>query len=138
MLSFVPIQGKAGEPVKMKDEKESKPASMRVRDAAESLLNNILEQVKHFIVKKGEPLIGPCLVISFPGGLFPVSLRRRVSVVSFGRSVFVKALQFLAGRGHRQAYRLPKVQVLRRGQQHSFGFVGGTFRKRSRYAFQVI
>lgn len=30
----------------MKDEKELKPASMRVRDAAESLLAVILEQVK--------------------------------------------------------------------------------------------
>ena len=29
----------------MKDEKELKPASMRVRDAAEALLTNILEQV---------------------------------------------------------------------------------------------
>lgn len=29
----------------MKDEKELKPASMRVRDAAESLLTIILEQV---------------------------------------------------------------------------------------------
>ncbi|KAL0278957.1 UNVERIFIED_CONTAM: hypothetical protein PYX00_000621 [Menopon gallinae] len=41
-------QGKPGEPVKMKDEKELKPASMRVKDAAESLLNNILEQVGYF------------------------------------------------------------------------------------------
>lgn len=41
-------QGKAGELVKMKDEKESKPASMRVRDAAENLLNIILEQVGYF------------------------------------------------------------------------------------------
>lgn len=30
----------------MKDEKELKPASMRVRDAAESLLTIILEQVR--------------------------------------------------------------------------------------------
>ncbi|KAK6624852.1 hypothetical protein RUM44_011716 [Polyplax serrata] len=41
-------QGKAGEPVKLKDQKELKPASMRVRDAAESLLNRILEQVGYF------------------------------------------------------------------------------------------
>ncbi|CAH2269392.1 jg16418 [Pararge aegeria aegeria] len=38
-------QGKPGEPPKMKDEKELKPVSMRVRDAAESLLMLILEQV---------------------------------------------------------------------------------------------
>jgi len=38
-------QGKPQEPIKMKDEKELKPASMRVRDAAESLLTIILEQV---------------------------------------------------------------------------------------------
>nr|XP_049702048.1 ral GTPase-activating protein subunit beta isoform X4 [Helicoverpa armigera] len=37
-------QGKPGEPPKMKDEKELKPVSMRVRDAAESLLMLILEQ----------------------------------------------------------------------------------------------
>lgn len=33
----------------MKDEKELKPASMRVRDAAESLLTIILEQVRMHI-----------------------------------------------------------------------------------------
>ena len=37
--------GKPGEPVKFKEDKELKPASMRVRDAAESLLTVILEQV---------------------------------------------------------------------------------------------
>lgn len=37
--------GKPGEATKMKDQKELKPASMRVRDAAESLLTCILEQV---------------------------------------------------------------------------------------------
>lgn len=37
--------GKPGEPTKLKDEKELKPASMRVRDAAETLLTIILEQV---------------------------------------------------------------------------------------------
>ncbi|XP_045512346.1 ral GTPase-activating protein subunit beta isoform X2 [Pieris brassicae] len=37
-------QGKPGEPTKMKDEKELKPVSMRVRDAAEALLMLILEQ----------------------------------------------------------------------------------------------
>lgn len=34
----------------MKDEKELKPASMRVRDAAESLLTIILEQVRRKIL----------------------------------------------------------------------------------------
>ncbi|KAG7300496.1 hypothetical protein JYU34_016127 [Plutella xylostella] len=37
-------QGKPGEPPKMKHEKELKPVSMRVRDAAESLLMLIVEQ----------------------------------------------------------------------------------------------
>ena len=40
------VTGKPGEPPKMKDEKELKPVSMRVRDAAESLLMLILEQVE--------------------------------------------------------------------------------------------
>ncbi|XP_012286236.1 ral GTPase-activating protein subunit beta isoform X2 [Orussus abietinus] len=40
--------GKPGEPIKMKDEKELKPASMRVRDAADALLTIILEQVGYF------------------------------------------------------------------------------------------
>ncbi|GFG30495.1 hypothetical protein Cfor_08118 [Coptotermes formosanus] len=41
-------QGKPGEPVRMKDEKELKPASMRVRDTAEALLTIVLEQVGYF------------------------------------------------------------------------------------------
>ncbi|PNF19188.1 hypothetical protein B7P43_G09608, partial [Cryptotermes secundus] len=41
-------QRKPGEPIRMKDEKELKPASMRVRDAAEALLTIILEQVGYF------------------------------------------------------------------------------------------
>ncbi|KAK5643498.1 hypothetical protein RI129_007343 [Pyrocoelia pectoralis] len=40
--------GKPGEKIKMKDDKELKPASMRVRDAAENLLTSILEQVGYF------------------------------------------------------------------------------------------
>ncbi|XP_055683342.1 ral GTPase-activating protein subunit beta isoform X10 [Lutzomyia longipalpis] len=40
--------GKPGEPIKLKDEKELKPVSMRVRDAAECLLTVILEQVGYF------------------------------------------------------------------------------------------
>lgn len=40
--------GKLGEPIKLKDEKELKPVSMRVRDAAETLLTVILEQVGYF------------------------------------------------------------------------------------------
>ena len=44
-MLFDSLQGKPGEPVRMKDEKELKPASMRVRDAAEALLTVVLEQV---------------------------------------------------------------------------------------------
>nr|XP_008192865.1 PREDICTED: ral GTPase-activating protein subunit beta isoform X3 [Tribolium castaneum] len=40
--------GKPGENIKMKEQKELKPASMRVRDAAENLLTCILEQVGYF------------------------------------------------------------------------------------------
>lgn len=40
--------GKPGEAPKLKDEKELKPVSMRVRDAAESLMTVILEQVGYF------------------------------------------------------------------------------------------
>uniref|UniRef100_A0AAG5CVD2 Ral GTPase-activating protein subunit alpha/beta N-terminal domain-containing protein n=1 Tax=Anopheles atroparvus TaxID=41427 RepID=A0AAG5CVD2_ANOAO len=40
--------GKPGEPVKYKGEKELKPASMRVRDAAENMLTMILEQIDYF------------------------------------------------------------------------------------------
>lgn len=40
--------GKPNETVKMKDEKELKPVSMRCRDAAETLLTIILEQVGYF------------------------------------------------------------------------------------------
>ncbi|VVC92052.1 unnamed protein product [Leptidea sinapis] len=43
-MNVISNTGKPGEPVKMKDEKELKPVSMRVRDAAESLLMLILEQ----------------------------------------------------------------------------------------------
>jgi hypothetical protein len=44
MLMFL-VQGKPGEPIRMKDEKELKPASMRVREVAEALLSIVLEQV---------------------------------------------------------------------------------------------
>lgn len=40
--------GKMDEPVKMMDEKELKPVSIRVRDAAETLLTIVLEQVGYF------------------------------------------------------------------------------------------
>lgn len=40
--------GKPGEPIKLKDEKELKPVSMRVRESAETLLTMILEQVGYF------------------------------------------------------------------------------------------
>lgn len=39
------LQSKRSEPIRMKDEKELKPVSMRVRDAAEALLTIILEQI---------------------------------------------------------------------------------------------
>lgn len=35
----------------MKDEKELKPASLRVRDAAEALLTLVLEQVMNIIIR---------------------------------------------------------------------------------------
>ncbi|XP_059483480.1 ral GTPase-activating protein subunit beta isoform X11 [Neocloeon triangulifer] len=38
-------QGKPGEPLKIKEDKELKPVSMRVRDAADSLLTIVMEQV---------------------------------------------------------------------------------------------
>lgn len=40
--------GKMDEPVKMMDEKELKPVSIRVRDAAETLLTIVLEQVGYY------------------------------------------------------------------------------------------
>lgn len=40
--------GKPGEPIKLKDDKELKPASIRVREAAETLLFLVLEQVGNF------------------------------------------------------------------------------------------
>lgn len=45
--------GKPGEPVKLKEEKEIKPASIRVRDAAEHLLTCILEDIIHFPKQNG-------------------------------------------------------------------------------------
>ncbi|KAJ8919438.1 hypothetical protein NQ315_016536, partial [Exocentrus adspersus] len=53
--------GKPGEPVKMKEEKELKPASMRVRDAAENLLTLILEQVAYFPSECGPESISSLL-----------------------------------------------------------------------------
>lgn len=38
--------GKPGEKIRLKDAKDLKPASMRVRDAAENLLTCIMEQVR--------------------------------------------------------------------------------------------
>lgn len=40
--------GKPGEPIKLKEDKELKPVSMRVREAAETLLTLLLEQVGFF------------------------------------------------------------------------------------------
>ncbi|XP_018579922.1 ral GTPase-activating protein subunit beta isoform X2 [Anoplophora glabripennis] len=53
--------GKPGEPVKMKEEKELKPASLRVRDAAENLLTLILEQVAYFPSECGPESISSLL-----------------------------------------------------------------------------
>ncbi|XP_074039453.1 ral GTPase-activating protein subunit beta isoform X2 [Leptinotarsa decemlineata] len=53
--------GKPGEPIKMKEEKELKPASMRVRDAAENLLTCILEQVSYFPSECGPESISSLL-----------------------------------------------------------------------------
>ncbi|KAJ8946712.1 hypothetical protein NQ318_006970, partial [Aromia moschata] len=53
--------GKPGEPIKMKEEKELKPASMRVRDAAENLLTCILEQVGYFPSECGPESISSLL-----------------------------------------------------------------------------
>ncbi|KAK9501298.1 hypothetical protein O3M35_012037 [Rhynocoris fuscipes] len=48
-ISGVKSQGKRrDEPLKMKDEKELKPVSMRVRDAAEALLTTVLEHAGYF------------------------------------------------------------------------------------------
>ncbi|XP_073971038.1 ral GTPase-activating protein subunit beta isoform X3 [Rhodnius prolixus] len=48
-ISGVKSQGKRkDEPLKMKDEKELKPVSMRVRDAAEALLTIVLEHAGYF------------------------------------------------------------------------------------------
>lgn len=44
-MEFNFLQGKLNEPIRMKDEKESKPVSLRVRDAAEALLTIILEEI---------------------------------------------------------------------------------------------
>lgn len=53
--------GKPGEPIKLKEEKELKPASMRVRDAAENLLTSILEQVSYFPSECGPESISSLL-----------------------------------------------------------------------------
>ena len=42
------MQGKAGETIKMKHEKDLKPVSLRVRDAAELLLTALVEKVGNF------------------------------------------------------------------------------------------
>ncbi|XP_021945273.1 ral GTPase-activating protein subunit beta isoform X1 [Folsomia candida] len=47
-ISGTKSQSKPGEPVKMKDEKDLKPVSLRVRDAAEALLAVIFEQVGRY------------------------------------------------------------------------------------------
>ncbi|CAL8111145.1 unnamed protein product [Orchesella dallaii] len=47
-ISGTKSQGKPGEPVKLKNDKDLKPVSLRVRDAAEALLAVIFEQVGRY------------------------------------------------------------------------------------------
>lgn len=53
--------GKPGESVKLKDEKELKPVSMRVRESAETLLTIVLEQVGYFPNECGSQSISSLL-----------------------------------------------------------------------------
>ncbi|KAH8420260.1 hypothetical protein KR009_008363 [Drosophila setifemur] len=60
-ISGTKSQAKGGDIPKFKDEKELKPASMRVRDAAENLLTIILEQVGYFPSECGPESISSLL-----------------------------------------------------------------------------
>ncbi|XP_034475058.1 ral GTPase-activating protein subunit beta isoform X2 [Drosophila innubila] len=60
-ISGTKSQSKNGDLPKFKDEKELKPASMRVRDAAENLLTIILEQVGYFPSECGPESISSLL-----------------------------------------------------------------------------
>ncbi|XP_068141137.1 ral GTPase-activating protein subunit beta isoform X9 [Drosophila tropicalis] len=60
-ISGTKSQSKSGDIPKFKDEKELKPASMRVRDAAENLLTIILEQVGYFPSECGPESISSLL-----------------------------------------------------------------------------
>nr|XP_017030224.1 ral GTPase-activating protein subunit beta isoform X11 [Drosophila kikkawai] len=60
-ISGTKSQSKGGDIPKFKDEKELKPASMRVRDAAENLLTIILEQVGYFPSECGPESISSLL-----------------------------------------------------------------------------
>lgn len=60
-ISGTKSQTKGGDIPKFKDEKELKPASMRVRDAAENLLTIILEQVGYFPSECGPESISSLL-----------------------------------------------------------------------------
>ncbi|XP_017859535.1 PREDICTED: ral GTPase-activating protein subunit beta isoform X13 [Drosophila arizonae] len=60
-ISGTKSQSKTGDLPKFKDEKELKPASMRVRDAAENLLTIILEQVGYFPSECGPESISSLL-----------------------------------------------------------------------------
>ncbi|XP_023171088.1 ral GTPase-activating protein subunit beta isoform X2 [Drosophila hydei] len=60
-ISGTKSQSKSGDLPKFKDEKELKPASMRVRDAAENLLTIILEQVGYFPSECGPESISSLL-----------------------------------------------------------------------------
>lgn len=60
-VSGAKSHGKPGEKVRLKDDKELKPASMRVRDAAEQLLACIMEHVGHFPAECGPESLGSLL-----------------------------------------------------------------------------
>ncbi|XP_032591658.1 ral GTPase-activating protein subunit beta isoform X8 [Drosophila grimshawi] len=60
-ISGTKSQSKNGDLPKFKDEKELKPASMRVRDAAENLLTIVLEQVGYFPSECGPESISSLL-----------------------------------------------------------------------------
>lgn len=103
--------GKPGEPVKMKDEKELKPASMRVRDAADVLLKTILEQVNFFNAPKWNLiLIGIFRILK--GRLFPKHMRGSILVLVSRRDVTSQALRFLARRRNIPANRGWTFQIL--------------------------
>lgn len=84
-------QAKASDPPLLKENKTPQPASKRVRDAAESLLNLVLEEVKKNI---SNFLVLSVIQLNLPekGGFFPIILWRRVCFNIDGRVVINEAL----------------------------------------------